>query len=242
MRLLSRLLLAVTCATGALLLQPTAANATILFEKAQCVSSEGCDQSLAFSSAPTGTTIVGDTNPPKPLYDVYATLLDSTTDYVLHGTGSTIDTKLANDLNKDGPGFLSLELRPDPLYTWGAIEFQLNSLLKLGVGANTITLTAWDLSNTAYSQTFDFPWEGDMGQNQHYKAYGIDDGNGVRQVITKLRLTLNPGTTGNTLEDIHNIDFNTLDANGNPIVPEPATLTLLGLGLVGLGCRARRKA
>src|SRR5512141_5612 len=82
-----------------LALSPASSQATIVFNLGSCNPSDGCDQSVSFAPANSGTTVVGDTNPPLPLYNVY---VDSLQGLTLHGTGSSVDTGVG------GPGFTSI--------------------------------------------------------------------------------------------------------------------------------------
>ncbi len=80
-------------------------QATIECNYGMCNTSDGCDQSLNFTPANSGTTVVGDTNPPHPFYMVY---IDSIESLTLHGSGGTVDTGV------HGPGFSSILIRPEP--------------------------------------------------------------------------------------------------------------------------------
>ena len=205
-----------------LAVHPSIVQATISFEYGLCNPSDGCDQSINFTPAQTATIVVGDTNPPKPKYNVFAT---SNGNLVLHATGSTLDAA-------NGLGFTTLVLIPEAPYGWGIIEFQLDSLNNAQpLGSGGLTLTAWDQFGAEYSFLANFPSEGNHGENQHYHLHG-DFG----EVITKLQLTYeDPLDMGNTIQDIHNIDVNT------QAVPEPATLLLVGGGLVVIARRIARK-
>lgn len=202
-------------------------QATIIFNQGVCNPSDGCDQSVNFSPANSGTTVVGDTNPPSPLYNVY---VDSLQGLTLHGSGSTVDT------GNQGPGFTSILIRPETGYAWGTIEFQLDSFKgDQPQGTGGLTFTAWDQSNTTFSFNADLPWEGNKGENQHYHFHGING-----EVITQLRIDYaDPlcvtGAPCNTINDIHNIDVNT------QVIPEPGSIALLALGLLALGSARQRK-
>ncbi len=205
-----------------LAMHPSFAQATISFDYGFCNPSDGCDQSINFTPAQTATMVVGDTNPPKPKYNVFAT---SNGELVLHAAGSTVDAA-------NGLGFTTLVLIPEAPYGWGAIELQLDSLNKTQpLGAGGLTLTAWDQFGSEYSFAANFPSEGNHGENQHYRLRA-DFG----EVIKKLQISyLDPLDMGNTIQDIHNIDVNTLAA------PEPATLLLVGCGLIVIAGRLTGK-
>lgn len=194
----------------------------ISFDYGLCNASDGCDQSINFTPAQTGTIVVGDTNPPKPKYTVFAT---SDGVLVLHAAGSTIDAD-------NGLGFTTLVLTPEAPYGWGVIEFQLDSLNKSQpLGSGGLTLTAWDQFGSEYSFAANFPSEGNHGENQHYHLHA-DFG----EVITKLQINyVDPLDRGNAIQDIHNIDVNTLAA------PEPATFLLVGGGIIIIARRLTGK-
>ena len=198
------------------------AQAGILFDYGKCNPADGaCDQSVIFSPENSGISVVGDTNP-APSYLVYAESLEGLT---LHGAGSSVDAGNGN------PGFLSLLLYPQMGWGWRQIEFQLNSHLNLPPQLDALTFTAWNQGGTSFLFSADFPWESDNGQNQHYHFHGTDG-----DLITALRLDYDPGTTGNFVGDMHNIDVNSAQV---PAIPEPGTLALLGAGLLAAGRRRR---
>ena len=201
------------CATLAV---PVNTQATIQFNYGPCNPSDGCDQSVNFTPANSGTTVTGDTNPPKPLYDVY---IDSLEGLTLHGSGSTVDT------GNPGPGFTSILIRPEAGYAWGAIEFQLDSMNNNQPnGTGGLLFTVKDNLNSFTTFSANFPWEGNKGENQHYHFHAIDG-----ESILSLQIDYtDPLGNGNTINDIHNIDVNT--------VPEPTTLSLMGISLLA-GCR-----
>ena len=214
-----------------LALLPTISRADITFDYGLCNSSDGCDQSVNFSPANSGTTVIGNANPPAPFYNVY---IDSLEGLTLHGSGSTVDTG-------GGPlsGFNSILIRPQDGYTWGAIEFQLDSVIGTrNRVAGGLTFTAYDATNVGFSFLANLPWEGNNGENQHYQFHAIND-----EVITSLQISYaDPfcGTTPafcNTIHDIHNIDVNT-----TTMIPEPETYAMLlaGLGLMGFIARRRK--
>ncbi len=210
---------------GAFLL-PVVSHATILFAYGMCNPSDGCDQSVNFTPANNGTTVVGDTNPPSPLYNVF---IDSLEGIILHGSGSTVDTGVG------GLGFSSILLRPQVGYAWGAVEFQLDTFNKdQPTDTGGLTFTVFDASNTAFTFAANFPWEGDKGENQHYHFHAIDG-----QVISKLQISYNDslclGGVCNTIQDIHNIDVNTkvIPAPSPAAAPIP-TLSSIGYILLAL--------
>ncbi len=201
---------------------PSIVRATISFEYGLCNPSDGCDQSINFTPAQRATLVVGDTNPPKPKYNVFATS-DGT--LVLHAAGSTVDAD-------NGLGFTTLVLIPEAPYGWGTIEFQLDSSNNAQpLGSGGLTLTAWDQFGSEYGFLANFPSEANRGANQHYHLHG-DFG----EVITKLQLTyVDPLDMGNTIQNIHNIDVNTLT------VPEPSSLLLVGSAIIVIARRRARK-
>jgi hypothetical protein len=199
-----------------------ASQATVVFDYGGCNPSQGCDQSVNFSPANNGTTVEGDTNPPKPLYKVY---IDSLEGLTLHGSGSTVDT------GGNGSGFTSILLRPELGYAWGAIEFMLDSVLKdQPQGSAGLKFTATDNANVEWVFNANFPWEGDKGENQHYHFHALNG-----ESIYSLRIDYRDPNGVNRINDIHNIDVNTVSA-----VPEPSSLALLGLTVVPGLRRLRR--
>jgi hypothetical protein len=213
----------IVAALLALALVPATGQATILFDYGLCNPSDGCDQSVNFSPANSGTTVVGNTNPPLPLYDVFAQSLDGAT---LHGSGSTVDTGVG------GPGITSIQFWPEAGYAWGAFEFQLDSANgDQTVGTAGLTFTVFDGDGTPFVFLANFPWEGDNGENQHYHFHATNG-----EVIALVRIDYSdPLGQGNTINDIHNIDVNTR------LVPEPSTVALLAIGLISLGWIRRKR-
>lgn len=181
-------------------------------------------QSVNFTPANSGTTVVGDTNP-APVYPVF---VDSLQGQTLHASGSTVDTGVG------GPGFNSIDLRPDTAFAWRGIEFTLDSFNNIPLNSTNITITAFDdLNGDSSSATLTFPWEGNNGDNQHYFATA----DGVVDVITRLVLSYSD-PNGNTIQDIHNIDVNSVS-----VVPEPSSILLSGTAIGCLiGFRSRFRA
>lgn len=210
---------------------PTAASASIVFQQAQCVSSEGCDQTINFNPSAggpiTGTVIVGDTNP-APVYLVKAESIE-TPQLTLHGAGSHI----ANDTAKDGWNKIEIYVAPGEGYAWDAFEFQLDHLKpdnNAPFPSGTIQLEAYSLLINAWvTDSLDFPYEGDNGENQHYKitASGGD-------LFDRIRIIYD--SADYRIHEVHNIDVHSVS------VPEPSGLALVGLGLIGACLTTRRRA
>ena len=224
----SRLIAATLLGLSAL---PMSSHATIIFTLDKCNSSstwQACDQTVNFSPASSGTTVIGDTNPPKPDYQVF---VEDLTGLTLHASGSSVDTGV------HGPGFTSILITPEAGYAWGSIEFMLDSMDKDQLTGPGLTLTAIDQFDVKWIFNTNFPYEGDKGENQHYSLHGLDG-----QVITSLQIDYrdpDPAcrtdpTQCNTINDIHNIDV------GTQMVPEPGSLALFGAGLTLAGVSRRR--
>jgi hypothetical protein len=215
---------ALAAALGLSLLS-AASQATVIFQYGACNPSDGCDQSVNFSPANDGTTVVGDTNPPKPKYQVFA---DSPEGLTLHGSGSTVDTGV------HGPGFNSIVLRPEQGYAWTAIEFMLDSINKdQPLDSSGLKFTAMDQHNVSWEFNANFPWEGNKGENQHYHFHALNGESMVSLRIDYHDPLSSDLAVANRISDIHNIDVNTA-------VPEPSSLALFGLALVP-GMRRLRK-
>jgi len=227
----ARCLLTLLLAALGTVMIPANGRATISFDAGICNPSDGCNQSINFTPAVTGTTILDDTNPPNPFYQVSATS-DGTV--VLHGSGSTID-------NNAGGGFTLLILTPvcpapDGLcYGWTTIEFQADSLIGTQpTGTTGLVLTAMDQFGTLFSSpSLAFPWEGNNGENQHFHVHS----DYPNTVITELRINYtDPLGGGNTIQDIHNIDVHSVPVP----VPEPSSFLLVGLSLLAIRPFLRR--
>ena len=186
----------------------------------------GC-QTVGFQSN-DGTTIVGNTNP-APIYNVYVDSL--VTGVSLHGNGSNVNNSAGN-----GFGFSSLVIRPESGWGWSTIDFQLDSLYKdqpIDIGG--LSFTTKDQFNNSFSMSANFPWEGNKGENQHYRIDGLDG-----QLITSLQVDYtDPLSMGNLISDMHNIDVKSAQV---PAVPVPPSLGLLMSGLAGLGVLGRSKS
>ena len=182
----------------------------------------------------TGTTILDDTNPPNPFYQVSAT---SDGVVVLHGSGGVVD-------NNAGGGLTLLILTPQPLangalFGWTTIEWQMDSLLaNQPTNVGGLTLTVRDQfgnfisSDSMFPLGLNFPSEGNNGTNQHYH---VDASNG--EIITQLIISYtDPLNGGNTFHNIQNIDVNSVRVQ----TPEPSSFLLVGLSLIFMGPFLRR--
>ena len=211
-----------TFAASCLLAVSVVANAGVIFDYGICNPANGdCDHSVLFSPANSGQTVTGHTLPGSG-YTVFA---ESPEGLNLHGSGGSVDAGNGND------GFLSLLLYPESGWGWRQVEFQLNSDLNLPPQVDVLQFTAWNQLGATFIFDANFPWEANNGQNQHYHFHGTDG-----DLITKLRLDYDPGTTGNHIGDMHNIDVNSAVV---PAIPEPGTLALVASGVVGLSRRRR---
>ena len=228
----ARCLLTLLLAAFGTVVFPATSRATITFDLGQCVSSEGCDQTINFPGNGLGTTVVDDTNPPNPFYHVSATS-DGTV--VLDTSGGTIKNDIAT------AGLTRIVLTPvcpapDGLcYGWTTIEFQLDSLKGAQpLGTLGLVLTAIDQKGVSFSSgSLAFPWEGNNGENQHYHVHS----DYPNEIITQLIVTYaDPLGGGNTIQDMHNIDVHSAPVP----VPEPSSFLLVGLSLLAIRPFLRR--
>jgi len=163
----------------------------------------------------TGTTVQGCLN------SSHTTLVNFTSDETLsigEGGGQADITAVDGDFD-----FFRIQLA-DPTLGFSKLQFNLDA-----IADGTATFVAVDQFGTTFNLgTFALD-----GTGQNFFTLGSIDG----QVATKFELVSTVG-----LEDITDLEQVRLGpASITTNVPEPGTLSLLGLGLLGLGLIRRRK-
>lgn len=230
----ARCLLTLLLAAFGTVVFPANSRADMSFLLDSCNTSDGCNQTINFTPATSGTTIFDDPNPPNPFYSVSAT---SDGILAIHGSGSSIDAV-------NGLGFvtLTLTLLPNPdgtQYAWTAFEFMLDSIDKTQpLNSTGLVLTVKDeKGNLISSPSLAFPHEGNSGENQHYLVRATN-GEAFTQLILNYTdpfpLTGDPNHLINTIQDIHNMDVHSV------LVPEPSSFLLVGLSLLAIRPFLRR--
>lgn len=182
-------------------------------------------QAVGFTPKKSGWSILGDTNP-NPVYDVTASSLEGKT---LLGNGRNVTNDA--DTNNTIYGLKAVSFVAATGYAWNYFDVQLDSTIvtdnSLVAGLNELRfelfVNATD-SMAALSQTLDFPWEANSGENQHYYALA-NGGNTFSRVDIIYTPTFN---SDNTIRDIHHV--NVVAAS----VPEPTSIAMWGLGAVGM--------
>lgn len=204
---------------------PAISNATVVLNTVHYDCPQPGCQTVNFVSN-SGSTIQGNTNP-APVYNVYVDSLASGVS--IHGNGSNVNNAAGN-----GSGLLSILLYPEAGWGWSLIDFQLDSLNKdqpTDIGG--LSFTAIDQFGVSWVMPANFPWEGNSGENQHYR---IDALNG--ELIKSLRIDYtDPLQQGNMISDMHNIDVKSDVAP----VSVPASVWLMLSGIGGLGAISRKR-
>ena len=90
-------------------------------------------------------------------------------------------------------------------------------------------------------------WQPDLsipggGDDGAYDALALADGASLADSFTVSFVWLGSGTPGAQPFDVYDPSFNTIDSGQSAPVPEPATILLVGSGLIGLVVGLKKKA
>lgn len=147
---------------------------------------------------------------------------DGTTQVDMHGQhGVAFIESTYDSQNTPHTGFFALDLIAQVGTAWTAGDFALDLL---NSSDSTVTLTGIDQFGVSFSSIFTIA---SNGQNQY--NFLAQDGEKVTSIHIQAADKLQP------LQDLKQLSLNAVPA------PEPITLSLLGMGLAGLGFSRRRK-
>ncbi len=150
---------------------------------------------------------------------------DGSTQVSMHGQHGVAFVESTHDSQQNPhTGFSSINLTPQTGYGFTAGDFALDELN--GLSSGPVTLMGWDQFGTLYTDS-SFTID-PQGQNKFYFTTADNE------LVTNIKISVN---TDQMLQDIKQVS---VDATRLP-VPEPGTVALLGVGLVGIGCLRGRK-
>jgi hypothetical protein len=201
--------------------------------------------SLAFAAAPAHATFMLDTScgqskcaaGTKMFLDTASKdVVDLTATVGGHNKGPAVDVNVPSGADTTGAGFATIKPAKGTLLTvlnlipaddtlFNDFSFR-NQLERSGFGTGTIHVNWTDSSGTTGTVVFN-----DTSADQDSDRLGIvsDDGETLKEVTLV-------AFGGDSFKEIKQIEFSFAHA-----VPEPATLVLVGTGLVGLGVMRRRR-
>lgn len=207
------------------LLGSNAANATLIIEQG-VVGGSGDVENVLFNEASliqTGITVQGITNDSGEIVDFTGS--EELTTPAL-GAARIVDTA--------GDGFDSVVIAlNDPLLGFSKVQFQVqwDMVTTTPPTSGAATITAVDQFGTPFTQVFAVPQSGEV----FYTVYSNDF-----QVGVSVTINANEAVKMTAIGELSQVRIGPTERDTTE-VPEPATLSMLGAGLLGLGVMLRRR-